>query len=211
MSPVPSKPDDPSLDAIERALLEFRRHGGMLRSCDAIDQGIHSRTLSILRDRGAIEPIARGYYRLTDLQPLAQPDLVTVALVAPHAVICLISALHFHGLTTQIPRLVDIALPRGRRSPALAFPPVRPHWLKGPALREGVETHVIDGVPVRIFSAEKSIADAFKFRGAIGTDVAAEALRMYRARRKRNLPALQRFARICRVERVMAPYLEALS
>jgi len=188
----------------------FRQHGGTLRTSEALALGIHPRTLYAMRDSGLLVRLSRGLYRLADLPPLSNPDLVTVALKIPQAVICLVSALAFHELTTQIPHTVDIAVHSQAERPRLDYPPLRIFWFSGPAWSEGVETYTIDGTPVRIYGPEKSLADAFKYRRKIGLDVAVEALNLYRQRRDFDADSLLRYGRICRVERVMRPYLEAV-
>lgn len=188
----------------------FRRHGGQLRMSEALAAGMTRYMLYALRDRGIIELVSRGVYRLAELPPIGNPDLVTVALRVPDAVICLISALAFHGLTTQIPHQVSFALPRSSRIPAIDHPPTEPHRFADAAYRAGVENHLLDGVRVRIYCAEKTLADCFKFRNRIGMDVVLEALRVYRRRKEFNPRELLHYARICRVETVLKPYLEAL-
>ncbi len=153
--------------------------------------------------------MARGLYRLKELPPLGSPDLVAVALKVPKGVICLLSALAIHELTTQVPHEVHLALKRGSEPPRLGFPPLRLFWFSGAAFSEGVEVHSIDGVPVHAYSPEKTIADCFKYRNKLGLDVAVEALRLYRQRKPVRPDELVRLARVCRVERVMRPYLEA--
>ena len=199
--------NESSIDAAKRL---FRRHGGVLRTSEALRLGIHPRTLYAMRDQGLLERLSRGLYRLADLPPLGNPDLVAVALKVPGGVICLISALAYHELTTQIPHEVYLALPRGAEPPRLEHPPVRVFWFTGKAFTEGVETHEVDGVPVRIYGAEKTLADCFKYRNKIGLDTAVEALRCYVRGRRAHIDTLMSYARICRVEKVMRPYLEAL-
>jgi len=194
----------------EEAIALFRQHGGMLRTSEALRLGIHPRTLYALRDAHVLEQLARGLYRLVDLPPLTNPDLVTVALKIPQGVVCLVSALAFHELTTQIPQAVDVALESGSTRPRLAFPPVRVFWFSGPAWSEGIEVHQLDDIPVRIYGPEKSVADAFKFRRKLGLDLALEALKAYRRRPEFDVGRLLHYADVCRVEQVMSPYLEAL-
>lgn len=188
----------------------FRDHGGMLRTGEALDLGIHPRTLYFLRDTGRLEQVSRGVYRLADLPPLEAPDFVTVATRVPDAVVCLISALSFHEITTEVPHEVHIAVPRGMDRPVLDYPPVRVFHYSGAALTEGIDEHTIDAVPVKIYNAPKTVADAFKFRNKIGTDVAIEALKLCLLRSKASPADLMHYARICRVHRIMQPYLEAL-
>jgi predicted transcriptional regulator of viral defense system len=195
---------------IQKVIALFRQQGGTLRTSEALRLGIHPRTLYAMRDSGLLDQLSRGLFRLAELPPLSNPDLTTVALKVPQAVICLVSALAFHELTTQIPHAVDIALPSGAERPRLDYPPLRIFWFSGPAWSEGVETHMIDDTPVRIYSLEKSVADSFKFRRKIGLDVALEALKLYRQHHDFDVSKLLHYARICRVEKVMRPYLEAL-
>lgn len=196
--------------SIENAITLFRQQGGILRTGEALRLGIHPRTLYAMRDSGLLEQLSRGLYRLAELPPLSNPDLVTVALKVPQAVICLVSALAFHELTTQIPHFVDIALPNRAERPRLDYPPLRIFRFSGLAWSEGVETHRLDDVPVRIYGPEKSIADSFKYRRKLGLDIALEALSLYRQGDNVDVGKLLHYARICRVERVMSPYLEAL-
>jgi predicted transcriptional regulator of viral defense system len=196
--------------SFEEAKSVFRRHGGVLRTREAMEAGIHPKTLYDMRDSGVIERLSRGVYRLAELEPLGNPDLVSVAIRVPDGVICLISALAFHDLTTQIPHEVYLAVRRESRPPQMDYPPVRVFRFAMAVFGAGVETHSLDDVPVKIYGAEKTVADCFRYRNKIGLDVAIEALRTYRERRSMDLDALMDFARLCRVDAVMRPYLEAL-
>ena len=194
----------------EEARRIFRSGGGMLRTGEALDQGIHPRVLYEMRDSGELERMGRGLYRLTDLPPLSDPDLVTVARKVPRAVVCLISALHFHGITTQIPHAVSIAVERGTEPPRLDHPPIQLYWFSGEAFSAGVETRRIDSTPVQIYSVEKTLADCFKYRNKIGMDTVLEALNLYRDQHKSKPRKLFEYAKVCRVESTMRPYLEML-
>ena len=196
--------------ATEEAITLFREQGGTLRTSEALRLGIEPRTLYTLRDAGTLERLARGLYRLADLPPLSNPDLVIVARKIPLGVVCLVSALAFHELTPQIPHAVDVALESGSTRPRLAFPPVRVFWFSGAAWSEGIEMHQVDDTPVRIYGPEKSVVDAFKFRRKLGIDLAIEALKAYRTHSGFDVNKLLHNARICRVEQVISPYLEAL-
>lgn len=197
-------------DARQRAEGVFRTRGGMMRMAEAVRAGVHRRTLYALRDAGVLEQLGRGLYRLSDAPPLAHPDLVAVARRAPRAVVCLVSALAFHDLTTQVPHEVYLAVPRDSEPPRIDHPPVRVFRFGPRSFGEGVETHDLAGVPVRIYSREKTLADCFKFRNVVGLDTVIEALRRYREQGRVDVDALLRSARACRVERVMRPYLEAI-
>lgn len=193
-----------------RELSIFRGHGGIMSTEQALTSGIHPRKLYTMRDNGILEQISRGWYRLSDMPPFSDPDLVMAALRVPKGVICLISALAFHEITTQVPHEVHLALPKGAKAPQLEHPPLRIYRFLADAYTEGVEKHVIDGVPVRIYNIEKTLADCFKFRNKIGQDVAIEALQISWRSKSLDLNKLMHYARICRVENVMRPYLEAL-
>ena len=129
----------------------------------------------------------------------------------PRAVFCLLTALRFHGLTTQAPADVWIALPEKARKPALEYPRLRVARFSGSALAEGIETHRLENVDVRVYSAAKTVADCFKYRNKIGVDVAVEALRDFNRNYRGGATELTRYARICRVARVMQPYLDAIA
>lgn len=202
----------PTVDTgLAKARQVFSKHGGMLRTSKALQLGIHPRTLYALRDTGGIERVGRGLYRLSTAPPLSSPDLVPIAIRIPRAVVCLISALAHHGLTTQVPHSIDIALPSHAQIPKIDRVPLRVFWYPEPSFCAGVEVVTVDNVPVRIYSPEKTIADCFKYRNKIGLDVAIEALRTYRERRRKpDFQSLTKFAQINRVQRVMRPYLESV-
>jgi predicted transcriptional regulator of viral defense system len=189
----------------------FIKHGGMLRTSKAIRLGIHPRTLYALRDAGEIERVGRGLFRLSTATPLSNPDLIPVAIRVPRGVVCLISALAHHGLTTQVPHAVDLALPSHAQVPKIDGVPLRVFWYSEPSFSAGIESITIDDVRIQIYSSEKTIADCFKYRNKIGLDLAIEALRTYRQRTsKPNFQAIAKYAQINRVQRVIRPYLEAV-
>ena len=183
----------------------------VLRTRQALAQGIHPRTLYALRDSGEVEQISRGLFMLAERQPLTQPDFVVVAGRVPKAVIGFVSALAFHELTTQIPHAVHIALPAFWNEPSLDYPPLETYRISEPAYSAGVEIHTFDDVNVPIYDAEKSVADVLKFRNRIGRNIALEALRDYLERPDRDLDKLVEYAEICRVADRLQTYLEALA
>jgi predicted transcriptional regulator of viral defense system len=197
-------------NTIEKAKKIFRDRGGMLKTGEALRAGIHPRILYEMERAQILEKLNRGLYRLTDLPALGNPDLVTIALKVPSGVICLISALTYHEITTQVPHEIYVALKRGMEAPRLGHPPLRIFWFSGQALTLGIDSHKIDGVSVHIYSPEKTIADCFKYRNKIGLDTAIEALKLYREKKRFKADDLMKFARVCRVDKVMRPYLEAL-
>lgn len=187
----------------------FKAHAGTLRTREALAAGIHPRTLYAMRDSGELVQLARGLYRLADLPPLSNPDLATVGKRVPQGVFCLISALAFHELTTQIPHVVHLALSRNSRTPRLSYPPIQVYRFSRESFEAGIEIHTIEGIDVRVYSAEKTLADCFKYRSKVGLEVALEALQTYRKRRGAKLQRILEHARTCRVESVIRPYLEA--
>ena len=195
--------------SIKQAIEKIRGFGGAFRTSTALRHGIHPRTLYELRDNGVLEQLSRGTYRLSEQGPLSNPDLVTVASRVPQGVICLISALSFHEMTTQIPHSVSIALSRNMRKPAINYPPLKVYWYDEQCYQSGTEEHIIDGVAVKVYSPEKTLADCFKFRNKIGMDIVLEALKRYRERQHFKTKELLQYAGICRVENVIKPYLEA--
>src|SRR3990172_51542 len=194
----------------EKARGLFLDHGGILRSSEARSLGIHPETISRMARAGLLEREGRGLYRLAEIEPSGNADLIQIAKLVPQGVVCLISAMSLHGLTTQIPYRVYIALPQGTKKPRLTYPPLKVVWLSGEAYSSGIDRRELEGVQVPIYSREKTVADCFKFRGKLGADIAIEALKDYMKLADRNLDELLRFARIDRVEKAIRPYLEAL-
>jgi len=196
---------------MKTALLALRRQGGTVRTRDALALGIHPATLYELRDSGQLTHLARGLYRLANGKESSNPDLAVVAARAPDAVVCLISALAFHNITTQVPAVVHLAVPRGKYHRVNLAPlPVRVYRFDPRTFGEGLETHDLDGARIKIYSAARSVVDTFKFRNKIGLDVALEALRLARTRKRVSVRELLHYARLLRVERALRPYLEAL-
>ncbi len=194
----------------ERTLRLARRARGVTPR-ELADQGIHRQVLTRLVADGQIERVARGVYRLPE-QPITENHGLALATAAvPQGVICLLSALQYHGVGTQLPSEVWMALDRRAWRPRLAYPPLRIVRYTGEALTAGVETHRMEGRLVKVYGLAKTIADCFKYRNKIGLDVALEALREGWRARSFTMDELDRCAAICRVQRVMRPYLEALA
>ncbi len=201
---------EPVQTALKRATTAFRRNGGLLRMSEAVRAGVHRDTLRVMVERGELEKLSRGLYRLIDSPTPTHPDLAAVAVKVPQGVICLISALAYHELTTQIPHEVYLAIDRNSEPPRIDFPPVRTFRFSGTAFTEGVERHKVESVTLRVYSREKTIVDCFKFRNKIGLDTCVEALRRYRESLGFNPDALLSYGAICRVKQVMRPYIEAV-
>lgn len=201
------KQESPSIRAARKV---FETRGGVLRTTEVLRAGIHRRTLYEMKRSGILETLSRGLYGLKDISKSQNPSNVIVASRIPQGVLCLISALSVHEIGTQIPHEVYIALKKGAGKPKLDYPPTRFFWFSGPTFDEGIETKTIEGVKVKVYSPEKTIADCFKFRNQIGKDVVIESLREWHRIKSKNLKKLLHFAQLCRVDRVMKPYLEAL-
>ena len=200
----------PAASTQQKALnLAARTQGVTTREIAAA--GIHRQALTRLVEAGKLERVARGLYRLPEQAATEHHGLVLASIAMPQAMVCLLSALQFHQIDTQLPSQVWIAIDRRARQPSLTYPPLRVMRYSGESLTAGLETHRLEGRPVRVYSVAKTLADCFKYRNKIGLDVALEALRdAWRARRF-SMDDLHRQAGICRVQRVMQPYLEALT
>jgi predicted transcriptional regulator of viral defense system len=167
--------------------------------------------LTRLVRQGLLTRVGRGLYAHPDRTVSEHGSLAEVARKHPQAIVCLLSALRVHNLTTQSPFEVWLAIPNKARAPKLAYPPLRIVRFSGAALTEGLEDHQIDGVTVRVTSVERTVADCFKFRNKIGLDVAMEALREAWMGKRVHMDELWRYAALCRVANVMRPYMESLS
>jgi predicted transcriptional regulator of viral defense system len=172
--------------------------------------GIHRQALTRLVAAGQLERIGRGLYRPPEHPITEHHGLALASAAVPQGVICLLSALQFHSIGTQLPADVWIAINRRAHRPSLRYPPLRVVRYSGDALNEGIEPHRIEGQAVKVYSIAKTLADCFKYRNKIGIDVALEALREAWRARRFSMDELDRCARICRVQRVMQPYLEGL-
>jgi len=184
---------------------------GLARPRELEAEGISRVQLARLVNEGLVVRQARGIYTVPSHAPTEAHSLAQVAKRVPNAVFCLFTALRFHNLTTQSAPEVWIALPEKARRPQLDYPRLRVARFSGPALTEGIEEHSAEGVDIRVYSAAKTVADCFKYRNKVGIDVAVEALRDFSRKHRGGANDLARFARICRVSRVMQPYLDAIA
>ncbi|MGC9971603.1 MAG: AbiEi antitoxin N-terminal domain-containing protein [Bryobacteraceae bacterium] len=189
-------------------ILEIAKRQRIIRPRDLAARGIAREHLIRLLRRGVLARVARGIYMLAGAPPTVHHGLALVGKQAPDAVVCLLSALQFHGLTTQQPREVWIAVGVKAHRPTIGWPAVHVVRFSGAALTDGVENHKIEGVPVRVYGIAKTVADCFKYRRKIGIDVAIEALRDA-PRKQVSTDEIYRFAKICRVANVIRPYLES--
>ncbi len=198
-------------DRFTFAINVFKKNNSILRMSDAMKQGVPQYIIYAMLSDGILIREERGLYRLAGDFQLSNPDLVKVSLLIPKSIICLTSALYFYNLTTQIPRSVFIALPRNIRIPKVTYPPIDVIRLSSGIYSAGVEEHFLDGIKVRIYGPEKTIADCFKYRGRLGEDLAIEALKSYISQHRPKLDLLIEFARLDRVEKILRPYLVAVA
>jgi predicted transcriptional regulator of viral defense system len=199
------------LENFRARTLDLVQNRGALRPRDLDRYGIPRQYLHRLHGEGAVQRVSRGLYVPTGLQPSENHTLAEAAVRVPGGVVCLVSALRFHGLTTQLPFQVWIALEEKAWQPRVQHPPLRFVRFSGAAWSYGVERHLVEGVPVRVYSVAKTVADCFKYRNKIGVDVAIEALRDTLRHRRASPDELMRAAAACRMARVMTPYLQALA
>jgi len=198
-------------DTHSQRVLDLASQKGLLRASDLDAIDAPRVVLTRLIAAGLLDRVGRGLYRLPG-HPISEHEgLMVVATKAPQAVFCLLTALQFHGLTTQLPRQVWIAMPRGSHSPRIDYPPIRMVQMAGSAHLAGVEEHLCNGVKARIYSPAKTVVDCFKHRNKIGLDVALEALKDAWRTRKASADDLWRYAQDCRVAAVMRPYMEAVA
>jgi predicted transcriptional regulator of viral defense system len=192
-------------------VLTLVRRLGVLRPRDLAGAGIPRVYLRRLHAEGVLDNPGRGLYVLADAEPGLHRSLAEACKRVPHGVVCLLSALQFHGLTTQAPFEVWLAIAGSARRPRVQYPPLRVVHFSGEAWTFGIEEHVIEGVAVKVYSLAKTVADCFKYRNKIGLDVALEALRDCWRRREATMDELYQAAQVCRVGRVIRPYLESLT
>ena len=184
---------------------------GVLRAYDLVDSGFSRQRIKNFTEAGQLLHLGRGLYSLPESPVTENHALAEIAARVPQGVICLASALQFHGLTTVSPWRVHLMLPRGARPPRIEYPPILVAFAGGDAYHSGIEEFSIEGVPVKVTSIAKTIADCFKYRGKVSLDVALEALKQALEERRATRAEIRRYAQICRVENVMRPYIEALS
>lgn len=196
--------------SLEMKVLDLVRVKGILRPRDLHLSGLPADYLWRLYRKDKLEKVGRGLYASPDADIGEHHSLVAAALRVPHGVVCLLSALLFHELTTQSPFEVWMAIEVKARRPKEKIIPLRIVRFSGEAFTAGVETHRVEGAEVRVYNPAKTVADCFKYRNKIGLDVALEALRDCWRKKLATADELWHFAEVCRVARVMRPYLESL-
>jgi predicted transcriptional regulator of viral defense system len=196
--------------SISQKIVEIVKKIGVLRPRDLKTHGIDRKYLNLLCNQGILKRVSRGLYISADAEISPNFGLVQAAKWIPHGVVCLLSALQFHNIGTQSPFEVWLAIDHKAWRPQIDYPPIRIIRFSGKALTEGIEEHKIEGVSVKIYNPAKTVADCFKYRNKIGLDVALEALRDCRENKKCTNAELWKYAKICRVTKIMEPYLEAI-
>ena len=196
-------------DTHTQRVLDLARQKGLLRANDLETIDAPRVVLTRMTAAGLLDRVGRGLYRLPTHPGSEDEGLAAVATKVPQAVFCLLSALQFHELTTQLPRQIWIAMPRGSHLPRIDYPPIKMVQMTGDVYSEGIEAVDRDGVTLRVYGVAKTVADCFKHRNKVGLDVALEALKEVRAKRLVTADELWRYAKVCRVTNVMRPYLEA--
>lgn len=203
---ISDRPPQPSAGARQRL-----GNRGFFRQRDAAQRGVHSRQLRQLVAAGSVEKVARGLYRLTDIEPTEHYTLAAVCARVPSGIVCLLSALSVHGIGTQLPWQEWIAIPHKARAPQLPELPVKIVRFSGTSLHYGVVEATFEGVPTRITSPARTVVDCFRFRRLVGKDVALEALRDALRDHKATADEIWRAAEVCRAKSLVGPVLEALS
>lgn len=199
-----------ALSPLER-VVRLAHETGVLRPRDLVAHGLAREYLRVAQKLGLIQQVGRGLYIANDVEPSEHHSLAEACKRVPQGIVCLLSALRFHQLTTQAPFEVWLALDETARHPKVDAPPLRIVRFSGKMLSYGVQAQVIEHVPVRVFSPAKTVADCFRYRNKIGLDVALEALRDALRQRKVTVDELWEAAKVCRVARVLRPYLEAVA
>lgn len=193
-----------------RIINYLKKRGGLAGYAEIIEAGFNKAILKTALNSGRIKKLDRGLYGLPDGSSLSDPDIVAASIKIPRGVICLLSALTFHEVTSEIPRCVDIAIPRGGHANKIKYPPVTFYRFAPKTWQAGIEEHEIGGHKVKVYSLAKTIADCFKFRNKIGMDVAREGLKTALTEKDAKPKEIMRFAKICRVDSIIKPILEAL-
>ena len=199
------------MEAKKDTIIEYlKEHGGIARFSSIRKAGFHPDSLKNLEKENKVEKIGRGLYKLTSNTLGSHPDYVSASLQTSKGVICLLSALYFYKATVEIPQFVDIAIPSGARANKIDYPPVRFYRFSPKAWEAGVEEYTTAGHKIKIYSLAKTVADCFKFRNKIGTDVAREAIKVAVTEKRIKPKEIMHFAKICRVDKIIKPILETM-
>lgn len=184
---------------------------GILRARTLVAHGLSRQRIKQMAEAGKLLHLGRGLYSLPDSAVTENHDVAQMAARVPQGVLCLTSALQFHSLTTASPWRIYLMLPRGARPPRIAYPPLALVYASEPAYKAGIEAHTVEGVAVQVTSVAKTVADCFKYRSKVSLDVALEALKQTLQEQRATRAEIRQYAKVCRVENIMRPYVEALS
>jgi len=188
----------------------FKKHGGVARFSEILEAGFHPDSLHVLETENKVEKISWGLYKLSDYEFDEHSDLVIASLQAPRGVICLLSALSFHEVTVEIPKHVEMAIPRGSHAYKIKYPPLKFYRFSPKTWGAGIEEYTIDGNIIKVYNLAKTIADCFKFRNKIGINIARESLKVSIAEKKVRPLELIKYAKLCRVDNIIKPILETI-
>ncbi len=188
----------------------FEERGGVVRFSSVIKAGFHSDLLSDLYKKKHVKKIARGLYCLSTFEFDSHHDLIIATLQAKHGIVCLISSLYFHEVTGEIPKVVDMAIPKGTRMNKVTYPPVRFYKFSNKAWEAGIEEYQSSGHSFRVYSLAKTIADCFKFRNKIGVNIARSAMKVAINEKKVKPTEIMKYAKVCRVDKIIKPILETM-
>jgi predicted transcriptional regulator of viral defense system len=188
----------------------FKEHKGFARTKDLLSAGIHPRDIKRITEKGLAIRVKRGLYRLSDIPLVSNQGLIDVSLAVPEGVVCLLSALTYHDLTTYNPSVISMAICRGTRRPKIDYPPVTFYYFSRRQFEAGIIEKKITSYKIRIYNPEKTICDCFRYRNKLGIDMVKESLSEYLKRKDRNLERLLEFAEICRVKPMLKTWLEAM-
>ncbi|OAI50617.1 transcriptional regulator [Opitutia bacterium SCGC AG-212-L18] len=196
---------------VNEKILSFIQSTGMARLSEIKKLGIHPEYIRRLWKLGKLIKLSRGIYTTSEYDPTEHHSIAEVCKQAPNVILCLLSALVFHDLTTQMPHEIWIAIDNKARKPKIESPPIRVLRFSGRSLNEGVEEHIIQGCVVKVYNPAKTVADCFKYQNKIGLDVALEALHDTLRQKKATYNEILHYAKICRVEKIITPYLESIA
>lgn len=188
----------------------FKKRGGLVSYAEIVKAGFNKALLKACLNSNFISKIDRGLYRLSGGESFSNPDLVAISIKAPKGVVCLLSALAFHEATTEIPQSVAIAIPRGTHANKIKYPPVKFYRFASKSWKAGIEEHAVKGYKIKVYNLAKTIADCFKFRNKIGTDIARDALKTAVTEKNIKPKEIMHYAKICRVDKILKPILETL-
>jgi len=199
------------MDSKETKLIEFlRKRGGMASYSELSKAGINKDILKDSLKSHRVERLDRGLYCLSGDMSFSNPDFVAISIKIPKGVICLISALAFHEATSEIPKYIDVAIPRGTHESRVKYPPIRFYRFASKAWKAGIEEHKVGGYKIKVYNLAKTIVDCFKFRNRIGIDVARDALKVAITEKYTKPKEIMQYAKICRVDKIVKPILETM-